>query len=315
MKRTGVVSLLLAASLMAVSCGQTEETEPSATTSQETYQEQLTIISPETEETAEEAEPTGPVELTVDNFFETDPAISEYGMSGNCGDIIDLVNLDYLNQDLDEVFVVDSIEDLASVTYLVNAYPRIDEDGDGELDIPFIKIDLVNDIDLTGYNWVPMGTYVDYDTDCMSFTGIFAGNGHTIAGLTINNGDDMAGFFGQIIYSTVIGLNVQDATVGGVFSGIISGYNGATNFIDCHASGALPDNFDEGAATFNAHTSMSSNRFIDCSVSVVNASGDLCEETFTVNQYDEGAGNALYEMFDPERDGIYDYTQDYFFER
>ena len=315
MKKMGLMCCILASAVLMAACGATEETTVTEATTTTTAEQGFHVVSEETDASAAETtEPTGPVELTVDNFFDVDPAISEYGMSGECGDIIDLVNLDYLEQHFEDVYVVDSIEDLASVTYLVNAYPRIDEDDDGDLDPIFVKIDLTADIDLTGYDWVPLGLYVDYDTDWYAYSGVFAGNGHTITGLNINSDDSHAGFFGETVYCTVIGLYIEDATVTGTFSGVFSGYNGASNYIDCYGSGTLPDNFDEGEELFRANVTMNSNRFIDCSYSVTNGSGTLCENEFTVHQYDEGAGNALYEMFDPERDGVYEYTQDYFFD-
>ena len=304
----------MASAVLIAACGTTEETTVTEATTTTTVEQGFRIITEESESAATAAtEPAGPVELTTDNFFDTDPAISEYGMSDSCGNIIDLVDLDYLEQHFGDVYVVDSIEDLASVTYLVNAYPRIDEDDDGELDTIFVKIDLTADIDLTGYDWVPLGLYVDYGVYHNAFSGIFAGNGHTISGLNIDIGDDFSGFFGETVTGTVIGLNVESASVTGVFSGIIVGYCSRTNFIDCHGNGTLVDNFESDNELFGV-TNESITRFINCSYSIVNGGGTLCEEEFTINQYEEGTSNALYDMFDPDRDGVFEYTQDYFFD-
>lgn len=319
MKKISLVCLILAASLAAVSCG--KEAEETASTTAEATTVETTAEETVTETTVEETVIEGPVELTRENFFEVDPAISDYGMSGNAGDIIGLVDLDYLNQDFDEPYVVDSIEDLASVTYLVNAYPRVDEDGDGEItgyDAPFFKIDLVADLDLSGYEWVPLGRYIDYYDDSGVYSGIFIGNGHTISGLEILDFDDFSGFFGETCLATVIGLNIEDATVHGVLSGVLCGYNTATNFIDCHATGTLPERMyaegiDEPNSLFQVF-SMTSDRYICCSVSATESTGTLYEDEFTINQYEPGSSNVIYEFYDPEFDDVFDYSRDYFFD-
>ena len=316
MKEFRLVCLILAAALAVASCGKEPE-ETAETTAEATTTTSETTV----ETTVEETLPEGPIELTQENFFEVDPSISEYGMSGNAGDIIGLVDLDYLNQDFDEPYVVDSIEDLASVTYLVNAYPRVDEEGDGEIDYsdaPFIKIDLVADLDLTGYEWVPLGRYIDYYDDSGVYSGIFIGNGHTISGLDILDFDDFSGFFGETYVATIIGLNIEDATVHGVLSGVLCGYNVGTNFIDCHATGTLPDRMyaegiDEPNSLFQVF-SMTSDRYICCSVSATEFTGTLYEDEFTINQYEPGSSNVIYEFYDPEFDDVFDYSRDYFFD-
>lgn len=318
MRKFGLACLILASAVAAASCS-SEDAETSAETTAATTVTETTVET--TVEETEETLPEGPVELTQENFFEVDPSISDYGMSGNCGDIIGMVDLDYLNQSFDDPYVVDSVEDLASVTYLVNAYPRIDEDNDGEItysDAPFIKIDLVADLDLSGYEWVPMGRYIDYEDDSGVYSGIFLGNGHTISGLNILNLDGFSGFFGETYVATVIGLNIADATVYGELSGILSGYNVGTNFIDCHCTGMLPDRFyaegiDEPNSLFQVF-SMTSDRYICCSVSAVEASGTLYEDEFTINQYEPGSSNVIYEFYDPEFDDVFDYSRDYFFD-
>lgn len=317
MRKFGLACLVLASAVAVASCS-SEAEETVETTAATTVTE--TTVETTVEET-EETRPEGPVELTQENFFEIDPSISEYGMSGNAGDIIGLVDLDYLNQSFDDPYVVDSIEDLASVTYLVNAYPRTDEDGDGEItysDAPFIKIDLVTDLDLTGYEWVPLGRYIDYYDDSGVFSGIFVGNGHTISGLTVLDFDDFSGFFGETYVATVIGLNIEDATVHGGLSGVLCGYNVGTNFIDCHATGTLPDRMytegmDETNSLFQVF-SMTSDRYICCSVSATEATGTLYEDEFTINPYEPGSSNVIYEFYDPEFDDVFDYSRDYFFD-
>ncbi len=64
-----------------------------------------------------------------------------------------------------------------------------DEVNSGNTDI---NITLDNDIDLTGINWTPIGTYDN------PYTGTFDGGGHTITGLTVTTNDQYAGLFGYI---------------------------------------------------------------------------------------------------------------------
>ncbi|WP_304314211.1 fimbrillin family protein [Phocaeicola plebeius] len=64
-----------------------------------------------------------------------------------------------------------------------------DEVNSGNTDI---NITLDNDIDLTGINWTPIGTYDN------PYTGTFDGGGHTITGLTVTTSDQYAGLFGYI---------------------------------------------------------------------------------------------------------------------
>ena len=174
------------------------------------------------------------------------------------------------------------------------------------------------DLDLSGYEWVPMGRYIDYYDDSGVYSGIFLGNGHTISGLEILDFDDFSGFFGETYVATIIGLNIEDATVHGVLSGVLCGYNVGTNFIDCHATGTLPDRMyaegiDEPNSLFQVF-SMTSDRYICCSVSATESTGALYEDEFTINQYEPGSSNVIYEFYDPEFDDVFDYSRDYFFD-
>ena len=52
-----------------------------------------------------------------------------------------------------------------------------------------INITLDKNIDLTGKDWMPIGT-------SKSYSGTFDGGGHTITGLTVTTNDEHAGMFG-----------------------------------------------------------------------------------------------------------------------
>lgn len=247
-----------------------------------------------------------PEEMTRDNYFDIDPAESEWAATGLAGDIIGLVDIEYIEQSYNGIFVVDSVEDLASLTYFVNTYPRNEEAPE------CIWVDLIADIDLTGYNWAPLGRNAYGDED-RAFNGIFAGNGHTISGLHIENVQSTNGFFGDIYFATVIGLNIEDAYISGSYSSLMAGSTSTTDYYDCHVSGELPNNFDSGEDLFPFEPDYGNNGYLDCTMSVTNSDGETYEADINGNLPHDNSRNELQDLFDPEHDGTYDYSTDYFF--
>lgn len=79
---------------------------------------------------------------------------------------------------------------------------------------------LVNDIDLSGVNWIPIGS-PDHP-----FTGSFDGNGHVISGLTINTPtSDYVGFFGYVNGGEISKLSLTNVDiVGQKFTGGLVGF-------------------------------------------------------------------------------------------
>ena len=69
------------------------------------------------------------------------------------------------------------------------------------------KYILMNDIDLSGYEWEAVGSYTDG-----AFTGELNGNGYIIKNLTINNQENSQGFFGL-----VEGANLQNIALENVY--------------------------------------------------------------------------------------------------
>ena len=111
-----------------------------------------------------------------------------------------------------------------------------------------LNITLDNDIDLTGINWTPIGTYDN------PYTGTFDGGNHTISGLTVKGSDENAGLFGYIgsngmvknvvLKHVQIASDYQNAYVGGV-----AGNNdGAIE--NCSVSGSVSGNSNSGG-TYN----------------------------------------------------------------
>ena len=80
---------------------------------------------------------------------------------------------------------------------------------------------LVNDIDLGGNEWVPIGDLPHGDPQVEndlagSFCGNFDGNGRTVSNFTVTDTDDWwTGFFGNMMYATVKDLHVFANSIGG----------------------------------------------------------------------------------------------------
>ncbi|MEK3955885.1 hypothetical protein [Psychrobacillus sp. FSL K6-1464] len=74
---------------------------------------------------------------------------------------------------------------------------------------------LMDDIDLSGVSWSPVGINGTINTDTSkAFGGSFDGSGHTITGMTINSGSsEIAGFFGFTYNATIKNVKIKNANV------------------------------------------------------------------------------------------------------
>ncbi|SEK36246.1 hypothetical protein [Ruminococcus albus] len=168
------------------------------------------------------------------------PISSEvWEMNENTGDILKLKDDDYIAKSRKEdgyayEFFVSTPEELASAVFVNNcADPRPDS----------ISINILNDIDLDGYEWAPMGWYtagIDFD-----FTGIIYGGGHTIKNMHISDGYHV-GFIGYATDCTVGALNFENAYVSGRDVGILAGYPRNCFFADCSVQGETDGYMDVG---------------------------------------------------------------------
>ncbi len=170
------------------------------------------------------------------------------------GDILKLKDDDYIASCREGdryVFDVSTPEQLASAVYVSNcADPR-----------PGITINILNDIDLEGYEWASLGWYtagINYD-----FNGHIEGNGYTIKNMHISDGYNV-GFIGYATNCSVLSLNFENATVGGSVVGILAGYPRNSLFHDCHVQGVTAGNRDVGSMIGHDQ----SNDIIDCTADV-----------------------------------------------
>ena len=101
-------------------------------------------------------------------------------------------------------------------------------------------IALSDNIDLTGQTWTPIGKI---GNDVYLFTGIFDGNGHTVTGLEMSDGD----YSGLIAYARGATIRNTDVTTGvtgiqnaGSSSGVLVGVaDQSTTISNCHVTGVL----------------------------------------------------------------------------
>ena len=121
-------------------------------------------------------------------------------------------------------YTVTSADGLMNIAELVNG---------GKSDI---NITLDTDIDLTGKDWMPIGTSNPY-------TGTFDGGGHTIKGLTVTTNDEYAGLFGWLgdagtVKNVVMeGVQITKNHSSG-FAGGVAGFSWGT-IENCSVSGSV----------------------------------------------------------------------------
>ena len=124
-------------------------------------------------------------------------------------------------------YTVTSADGLMNIAELVNG---------GKSDI---NITLDTDIDLTGKDWMPIGT--DYDN---SYKGTFDGGGHTITGLTFTTNDEYAGLFGWLNRAGTVknvvmeGVQITSNQIYGGSIGGVVGYSWGT-IENCSVSGSV----------------------------------------------------------------------------
>ena len=124
----------------------------------------------------------------------------------------------------DGSYTVTSADGLMNIAELVNG---------GKTDI---NITLDADIDLTGKDWMPIGTSNPY-------TGTFDGGGHTIKGLTVTTNDEYAGLFGWLgdagtVKNVVMeGVQITKNHSSG-FAGGVAGFSWGT-IENCSVSGSV----------------------------------------------------------------------------
>ena len=131
-----------------------------------------------------------------------------------------------------------------------------------------IKAVLVNDIDMRGVEWVPIGT------EDNPFIGTFDGDGHTISGL--NYSGKYAGLFGHVNNGTISNIKLADSSFeNGTVSGGICAVNNGGTIENCAV-----DNVAVSGGTAGGICGQNSGTITDCffsgNVSSDGKSGGIC---------------------------------------
>lgn len=92
------------------------------------------------------------------------------------------------------------------------------------------------DLDMSEYEWKPIGRYIDGTGNNPMFMGTFDGNGHTISGLKVAaSGSEYVGFFGYVINGEVKNLKLVDSQMeGSKYVGAIIGYSSVSTIQNCY---------------------------------------------------------------------------------
>lgn len=186
------------------------------------------------------------------------------------GDIPYLANAGYIDKSVrDGIFMVSTPEELASFVYYVNTV----EEGQAQY------MQLVNDIDLEGYEWAPMGWYDGEGTD-MPFNGGIYGEGYTIRNMHIENNENYTGFISRGLYNGVWDLTLENAYVkGNISPAILTGQATRGWYENCHVSGEV---YGDKAGSLLG--SSSTYDIFDCTADVM-----VNGETFDFLTYNEKA--------------------------
>lgn len=158
--------------------------------------------------------------------------ISDWERECNTGDIMEIADIEWAQANA-PFFNVSTPEQLAGVVYYVNASSANSD----------YSIYLNNDIDLSGYEWAPIGWRKN------GFHGMIDGMGHTISNMKISNsGKDHSGFIGYGSVSTkVCSLNIVNAEIyGGRYAGILGGEFYLRECTDVNVSGKITADSEYG---------------------------------------------------------------------
>lgn len=151
--------------------------------------------------------------------------------NAECGDILSLADKDHIDKCVQNgYFTAGTPQELASFVYYVNTQPV--EQGQ-------VALELSADIDLSGYDWSPMG-WSDYNNSEHPFSFCVFGKGHTIKNMTINSDNGDVGFIGWGTVCGVFELNIENAEINGNDNvGILTGQAIMGNYQNCHVSGTV----------------------------------------------------------------------------
>ena len=155
----------------------------------------------------------------------------------------------YTGHESDAKYHITTAEQLAGLAQLVNADP-------GKTNFAGKTFYLENDLDLSGHEWISIGTVIGGDCPKYSFCGVFDGQGHVISNLYshesyIGGADESHNLlrnalFGNVYNGEVKNLGVKDAEIwidpkddSAAGKGILVDWLGKSKITDCWTSGSI----------------------------------------------------------------------------
>ena len=184
--------------------------------------------------------------------YDKDPTAytTDWERRGDTGSIMELADKKWAAENA-PLFHVSTPEQLASAVYYVNGVDNK------------VSIVLDADIDLTGYDWAPMGWNSSGDT---VFSGNVEGGGHKITGMKIE-GSTEVGFIGYGLGCSVKDITFENADVsGGTQVGIVGGeVYMADTWENVHVSGKISGAYEDYGGIVGREAGMN---FVDCSADV-----------------------------------------------
>ena len=188
--------------------------------------------------------------------YKNDPTDHKTDWERNCdtGSIMKLADKEWAMKNA-PTFHVSTPQQLASVVYYVNGVNPT---------YKTISVILDNDIDITGYDWKPMGWNTS-SNHC--FCGTVNGCGHVIKGMSIKQGYEQSGFIGYGWEAEMKDISFINAKVSGTHStGIAAGeVYSSTTWTNVYTQGVVSGGSDDYGAIIGRETSTT---FKNCSCDV-----------------------------------------------
>ena len=161
----------------------------------------------------------------------------------------DKADTSWYDHETESEYHIKTAEELAGLAQLVNADP-------GKTNFAGKTIYLDNDIDLSGHEWISIGTVLGGDYPEYSFCGVFDGQGHVISNLYSHESDIKGAdethnllrnaLFGSVHNGEVKNLGVADAEIwidpkddSAAGKGILVDWMGKSKITNCWTSGSI----------------------------------------------------------------------------
>ncbi|SES85427.1 M26 family metallopeptidase [[Clostridium] polysaccharolyticum] len=130
------------------------------------------------------------------------------------------------SQPEDPVLSIHTKEDLLLLREKVNAGDNTYQNG------TFL---LMEDIDLSGISWIPIGA-----SEGTPFQGTFLGNGHAIHNLSVQQKEPVAaGLFGYISHAAITNLVLSGHVKGKMEAGLLTGVANESTITNCYVTGSV----------------------------------------------------------------------------